>query len=366
MRESAISQTEQSSGLLADKILPVLCWIAMVVVAFLFAGTAAAQRPANRVPTDQAKAGGENAMEDAAGSRTQRTGDRRPAKKDRKRRSNAAASEKDEMPEPRPVILKTKDGVDVRAFYFPSDKGKEAIPVLIVHEWQGQASPYLQLVLALRDAGCAVLVPDYRGHGGSVNYMDRRGKERRYDVSRMSKRDVMSIIAMDLEKAKGFLKDENDQGNLNLNAMVVIGIREGCIMATTWAARDWNFPSVGRLKQGQDVKAIVMVSPDKQVKGVPIDPSLKDWNILNLPILIVGGKNNPEAKETRRIAKRIEGAKLRASGGRMTGFELRMIDTALTGPALVNEASDVIPTIVNFIQSEVRISAEENPWIKRE
>jgi hypothetical protein len=50
----------------------------------------------------------------------------------------------------------------------------------------------------------------------------------------------------------------------------------------------------------------------------------------------------------------------------MTGFELRMIDTALTGPALVNEASDVIPTIVNFIQSEVRISAEENPWIKRE
>jgi hypothetical protein len=213
MRESAISQTEQSSGLLADKILPVLCWIAMVVVAFLFAGTAAAQRPANRVPTDQAKAGGENAMEDAAGSRTQRTGDRRPAKKDRKRRSNAAASEKDEMPEPRPVILKTKDGVDVRAFYFPSDKGKEAIPVLIVHEWQGQASPYLQLVLALRDAGCAVLVPDYRGHGGSVNYMDRRGKERRYDVSRMSKRDVMSIIAMDLEKAKGFLKDENDQGN---------------------------------------------------------------------------------------------------------------------------------------------------------
>lgn len=323
-------------------------------------------------------AAGEKAMRDGAVPRARPTGTRPPAgmdqpardtraaKPDRPPRSSTAKPAKDEMPEPRPVMLKTKDGVDVRAFYFPSDKGKEAIPVLIVHEWQGQASPYLQLVLALRDSGCAVLVPDYRGHGGSVHYMDRRGKEQRYDVSRMGKRDVINVITMDLEKAKGFLKEENDLGNLNLNAMVVIGIREGSIMATTWAARDWNFPSVGRLKQGQDVKAIVMVSPDKQVKGVPIDPSIKDPNILNLSILIVGGQNNPEAKETRRIAKRIESAKLRASGGRTTGFQLEMIDTALTGSALVNEASEVIPAIVNFIRSEVRISAEENPWIKRD
>jgi hypothetical protein len=261
--------------------------------------------------------------------------------------------------------LKTKDGIEVRSFYFPSDKGKEAIPVLIVHEWQGQASPYLQLVLTLRDAGCAVLVPDYRGHGGSTTYTDRRGKEMQFDVSRMGKRDVASIIAMDLEKAKGFLKEENNAGNLNLNALVVIGIREGCIFGTTWAARDWSFPSVGRRKQGQDVKAIVMVSPDKQIKGVPIDPALKDPNILRLPILIIGGTNNPEAKETRRIAKRIEGVKTRAGGGTAPGFKLEMIETSLTGPALVNEASEVIPMIVDFIMDEIRISDSENPWVQR-
>lgn len=276
------------------------------------------------------------------------------------------SKEEDEKLKPRPVTLKTKDGIEVRSFYFPSDKGKEAITVLIVHEWQGQASPYLQLVLALRDAGCAVLVPDYRGHGGSTTYTDRRGKQQKFDVSRMGKRDVGNIIAMDLEKAKGFLKDENNAGNLNLNALVIIGIREGCIMGTTWASRDWSFPSVGRKKQGQDVKAIVMVSPDKQIKGVPIDPVLKDPNILRLPILIVGGTTNPEAKETRRIAKRIKGTKTRAGGGTAPGFQLEMIETSLTGAALVNEASEVIPAIVDFVKEEVRISDDENPWVLRD
>lgn len=31
---------------------------------------------------------------------------------------------------PRPVTLKTRDGISLRAFYFPSDKGKDAISTL--------------------------------------------------------------------------------------------------------------------------------------------------------------------------------------------------------------------------------------------
>ena len=282
------------------------------------------------------------------------------------RRTGKPADKIDEKYKPRPVVLKTKDGVELRAFYFPSEKEKEAITVLLVHEWQGQASPYSQLVVALRNAGCAVLVPDYRGHGGSTTYTDRRGKETKFDLTRMGKVDVQNIILMDLEKSKGFLKTENNEGNLNLNAMVVIGVREGCVLASHWAARDWAFPSVGRQKQGQDVKALVLISPDKQIKGLPIDPVLKDPNILNLPILVIGGTTNPEAKDTSRIAKRIESAKTRAGGGTAKGFKVEMIDTALTGPSLVNEVPEVIPSIVDFIKAEVRISDDENPWIERD
>ncbi|WP_068263762.1 alpha/beta hydrolase [Rubripirellula obstinata] len=338
-----------SSVIYRPEVAMFFMMVAVAAVMVMLSGVASAQAP--KTPP------GKEAPPETKPAKQRPSPTQRPTKRKSK--------EEDEKLKPRPVILKTKDGIEVRSFYFPSDKGKEAIPVLIVHEWRGQASPYLQLVLALREAGCAVLVPDYRGHGGSMVYVDRRGREQKFDVARMGKRDVGNIIAMDLEKAKGFLKEENDAGNLNLNALVIIGIREGCILGTTWAARDWSFPSIGAMKQGQDVKGIVMVSPDKQIKGVPIDPALKDPNILRLPILIIGGSTNPEAKETRRIAKRIEGVKTRVGGGTAPGFKLEMIDTSLTGPALVNEASEVIPTIVDFIKDEVRISDNENPWIQR-
>ena len=274
-------------------------------------------------------------------------------------------SAEDERFKPRPVKLKTKDGVTLRAFYFPSEKAKDAVTVLIVHEWKGQSSPYVPLISALRDAGCAVLIPDYRGHGGSTDYTDASGAEKKFDVSRMNKRDVQNIVQIDIEKAKGFLRDENNAENLNLNALVVIGIREGCVIAANWASIDWSFPSVGSKKQGQDTKALVLISPDKQLKGLAIDPPMKDPNILRLPIMIVGGESSPEGRDTKRLSRRVEGAKKRVGGGTAQGFESLILDTPLSGPALVSNDPKVIPAVVEFITKNVTISDEQNPWIER-
>lgn len=280
-------------------------------------------------------------------------------------RSTAAKRKKDDPKlKPRPVSLKTKDGVTLRAFYFPSAQGKEAVTALIVHEWQGQASPYVNLVKKLNEAGVAVLIPDYRGHGGSKEYVNR-GRTETFNLAQMGKRDVEAIIMMDLETAKGFLKEENNEGNLNLNALVVIGVREGAVMAANWAARDWSFPSVGRNKQGQDVKALVLISPEKQVKSVPIDPGLFSPAILQLPVMIVAGSGSSDSSEARRISKRMESTKRRAGGGTVTGFESKMVDTALSGPSLVNEVSSVIPDIVKFVTEEVD-GKDANPWVERE
>ena len=280
--------------------------------------------------------------------------------------STAIGQKADPKLKPRPVKLKTKDGLDLNAYYFPSDKGKEAKTVLLVHEWQGQASPYAKLVVSLRDAGCAVLAIDYRGHGKSKSYTDARGEKGQFNIAQMSKRDVENIINFDLEKAKGFLKEENDRGKLNLNAMIVIGVGEGCVMAARWAQRDWSFPSVGRQKQGQDVKAMVFISPEKQIKGTAIDPTLANPAILQLPIMIVAGTDSPEAAEARRVAKRIESIKKRMGRGEASGFQLKMLDTGLSGPSLVNDYASVVPSITKFVKSEVEISDEVNPWIQRD
>lgn len=277
--------------------------------------------------------------------------------------------------ESRVVKLTTKDDVDLLAMYYPArasyTKGEEAgdpktaVTVMIVHEWRGQASPYFELAEALVNAGCAVIIPEYRGHGGSREYTDPRGQKKQFNVSRMTQRDVEKIITMDLESVKGFLKEENNAGLLNLNALVLIGIREGAVLAGRWAERDWKFPSVGRIKQGQDVKALVYVSPEAQLKGIGLDGPLVDPHLIQLPLMIVAGEGSPEAVEAARIAKRVEAIKTRIGRGTLTGFQSLMPETKLSGARLINGASAVIPAIIDFVQSQVESGEGQNAWVAR-
>ncbi len=120
------------------------------------------------------------------------------------------------------------------------------------------------------------------------------------------------------------------------------------------------------MKQGQDVKALVFISPEKQVKGTGIDPTLGNANLLSLPMMIVAGENSPEADEAKRVAKRVEAMKKRMGRGEASGFELKMFDTTLSGPSLVNEHASVIPAITSFVKANVVIGDDENPWIERD
>ncbi len=275
------------------------------------------------------------------------------------------AAKKKDAPKPRPVKLRTKDGIELQAFYFPSANEKKAIPVLLIHEWQGQPSPYINLVRALNTAGCAVLVPQYRGHGNSKTYVDPNGRERESNVTTMNRRDIQNILTFDLEEAKRFLKEENNEGLLNLNALAVIGIREGCVLAANWAQRDWQYRQVGAKKQGQDVKAMVFISPEKLLKGVPIDPPLNDPNLLRLPLMLVSGKDSPSSGDAERIYKRLKVVKTKMGGGTHTGLEELIAKESLAGPALVMQSPTVVPAIVKFITSSVEIDEFNNPWIER-
>jgi len=270
------------------------------------------------------------------------------------------------VPKPGPVKLPTKDGLELTGFYFGSNKGKNAIPVMVIHEWKGQKSPYGKMCMALRNAGCAVLAFDYRGHGGSRKYKDRNGETQEFDLERMRKQDIMAIVQYDLDAAKAFLEKENNEGKLNLNALVVIGVREGCVLAAGWTQRDWSFVPVGTRKQGQDVKAMVLVSPERLLKGIAIEASLGVPMVAALPILMVVGKGSAEESDADRIFKRVEAVKKRLSGGKEAiGLQVLEVKQPLGGPDLINVSAKVIPEIVQFVTTQVPISATDNPWIER-
>lgn len=274
--------------------------------------------------------------------------------------------EEDPALKPRPVSLKTKDDVKLTAFYFPSKEGKkDAVPVILVHEWKGQAAPYLKICVALREAGFAVLAVEYRGHGNSKTYTTRTGEQKDFNISTMSRRDVESIVLYDIEEAKQFLKGENNAERLNLNALCMIGVNEGAILAGYWSSRDWKIPSVGRMKQGQDVKALVYVSPEKNLNGMALATPAADPNLIQLPTLIVAGKESPQYREAEKLGGRLESVKKRLARGSVTGYEFFTPTTSLSGPALINDEASVIPKIVSFLKENVSLSDDENPWIER-
>ncbi len=261
--------------------------------------------------------------------------------------------------------LVTKDNVTLRAFYFPSSKGKDAVPVIICHEWQGQASPYSTLVKSLWDAGCAVIVPEFRGHGGSREYM-MGGKRKEFDVARMGRSDVANIIGGDMETVKKYLRDENNAERLNLNALTLVGVKEGAVIAAQWAVGDLNFPSVGAMKQGQDVKALVLISPEKILNGFSLDETLRDQFLWQLPFMIVVGQNSPQFEDADKFFKRLETMKKRAGRGTAEGLRLDIVPTSLAGAALVNEAPGVIDKVTSFVKTELVDKANKIPWVRRE
>ncbi len=106
-----------------------------------------------------------------------------------------------------------------------------------------------------------------------------------------------------METVKGFLREENDAEKLNLNALVLIGVQDGCVIAMNWAALDWNWPNIPGKKQGQDVKSLVLISPVKLLEGVTYEPLLKNSIVSRMPILILAGETSPEAEEAQRLDK---------------------------------------------------------------
>ncbi len=166
-----------------------------------------------------------------------------------------AASAK-QLPPPQNITLTTRDGVSLGATFYPSLLGKEAVPVIMLHQYKGSRNDFKDLAATLQAKGCAVLVPDLRGHGQSTRQQLPNGGEREINVALLRQQDFVAMVDQDLEACKSFLMDKNNAGELNINKLCVIGEEMGAVVGVDWAAWDWHWPRLATGKQGQDVKAL--------------------------------------------------------------------------------------------------------------
>jgi pimeloyl-ACP methyl ester carboxylesterase len=180
---------------------------------------------------------------------------------------------KKKVPEPQQVELRDKNGapltrdVLIKATYYPGTKGKETIPLIMVHGWKGSRSEFDGLASALqRDQGYAILAVDLRGHGESTTVLIGNNPKP-LEADRINPAHWEAMVESDLEACKQYLMDKHNNGELNIEKLGIIAADTGAVVAMNYAVRDWHWPILaGGFKQGQDVKCLILLSPSWNVE----------------------------------------------------------------------------------------------------
>ena len=269
------------------------------------------------------------------------------------------------------ISLESKDGVLLKATYYASKLKKKAIPIIMLHGWEGNRGEYHPLALILQSQGYAVVALDMRGHGQSTRFKVEGGDTEEFDLEKMKGPEIEKMV-LDVEAVKSFLLTKNNAGELNIEALCVVGSQLGSLIAMKWSVADWNVRSLPSFKQGQDVKAIVLLSPVDTFKGVTSkDPLSHPIVRSRLSTLICVGKEDPKAHGD---AKRLYGALLRFHGKPPADEkeaakkqDLFFVEdaTSLEGTDLLRKGLQTPGEIQKFLYLRLSLKLDEFEWSER-
>ena len=218
--------------------------------------------------------------------------------------------------------LRTSDGVPLQLVYYPP-QGKATATVILVHDIGGSEKTVRKLAAGLQKAGCAVAVPDLRGHGGSKNTdLDVSKKRLLVNQLRMipasggGRIRTSANLKGDLETVRNWLAEKEADGDIDLKQLCIIGSGLGGTLAATWAVADWNWLPNTQGPQGQQVQTIILISPVWADQGISITNALsvRTTNgqrevkpfLEHLPVMIIAGSNDRQSSQ---LFQRLKGAR---------------------------------------------------------
>lgn len=287
----------------------------------------------------------------------------------------AEGEKKDEIPPPQQLVRQTADGVQLSLTYFPGLKGKESIPVVLLHMYKGDGTEFKTLAPYLQSQGYAVVVPDLRGHGSSTLWqVPGRTEAQTLEAERMSPQHFLLMAREDVRAIKDFLWERNNAGELNLEKLCLVGSEMGASVAAYWALYDvagyeWNRLYYGPIKLGGFVKAMVLISPQLSCRGLRMNVPLADPVVRSrISVMVMLGKGDPAAmSDARRIVNLLrpyhpEAEREEERVAKRTLFPVSL-DTSLQGSKLLDARGLQVPQyIVTFIQLRLVQSEESKAW----
>lgn len=162
----------------------------------------------------------------------------------------------------------TKDGWPIHFDYYKKNEGRETPVVVLLHNKGSDALVWKNAFgNDLWDNGYAVIAVDLRKHGQS--------KGNAQDVSDLRPNDYVAMVTQDMMAIKGFIFDEHQAGRLNMRKMAIVAPEMSAPVALNFAEIDWNARPyddspvpAARTPRGQDVRAIVLLSPEESLPRV--------------------------------------------------------------------------------------------------
>ncbi len=287
------------------------------------------------------------------------------------------------QPPPAPQILSmvTKDGVNLHTTYYPGSEGKKTAVVVLLHGdrgplGQGSSRDCAALAAYLQAEKHAVFTPDLRGYGRSTSLRGNASSssgETTISAKRLRRDDIEAMVKFDMEALKKKIVELHNEGELNANLMCVIGFDMGAVVTLNWTRLDWNVPSLPNLKQSEDVRAMVLVSPLQSFRGYAIGEALGDRAVRGeVDAMVIFGKRDPtNAASGRRIFKTLERAHapiptLEKERKLRQDLFLHELPTSLMGTRLLSVRELQVPRhIRDFVALRIVQHRDRYPWKSR-
>jgi pimeloyl-ACP methyl ester carboxylesterase len=248
--------------------------------------------------------------------------------------------------------LVTKDGQEIKITYFKSNAGQEAPVVILLHGKSSNRLVWKPFAEQLQKVDFAVVTVDLRGHGESGG-----GTSGKKPESAPKAREFIGMVAGDLEAVKKFLYEEHQNKQLNMNKLGIVAADITAPVAIAFAELDWekkpydDAPTLAlSTPRGQDVQALVLLSPEGNVPGLGTAKSLAIIRNLNRAVLIcVGSKNSGDVADARKMHEILDPKKEKPE---QIYFE--QYDSKLSGTDLIGKGFKTEPHIFNFLIKHVK------------
>jgi pimeloyl-ACP methyl ester carboxylesterase len=278
---------------------------------------------------------------------------------------------------PEKLTLITKDHLLLSCLYYAGTEGKQTVPLILLHGWEGPRGAGSgrdcdALALQLQKQGHAVAVPDLRGHGDSRVVQAPGQAGRLIDRDKFRSQEFRKML-WDVEAVKKFLLERHNQGELNIELLGVVGFEMGAVVGLNWVAYDWSVAPLPTLKQGQDVKAFVLVSPAQSFRGLAIGPAMTRPEVRgDLSAMIVFGE---QSRDVATAGNRIYAILKRAHRPIPQDPEKRRkeqdlflfeLGTSLQGTKLLASPALRLPELVSqFVELRLVAARDLYPWQDR-